>query len=145
MKSATDKYVSSDVISGANSVIVADFNGDGKQDIFLPAHNESPFLAMPSTLYTANAAGGFDKTVLADKVMAHDAELSLASTVPTVFTATFGPGDANPVYAFSGGALQETIPTNLAGLPPEHRGRRLRRQRRGGGGHGRRLQQRPGR
>jgi hypothetical protein len=114
MKSATDKYVSSDVISGANSVIVADFNGDGKQDIFLPAHNESPFLAMPSTLYTANAAGGFDKTVLADKVMAHDAELSLASTVPTVFTATFGPGDANPVYAFSGGALQETIPTNLS-------------------------------
>jgi hypothetical protein len=114
MKSATAKYLSSDVISGANSVIVADFNGDGKQDIFLPAHNESPFQAMPSTLYTSNAAGTFDKTVLADKVMAHDAELSQASAAPTVFTATFTPGDVNPVYTYSAGAMHEAVPSNLA-------------------------------
>jgi hypothetical protein len=111
---ATAKYVSSDVISGANSVIVADFNGDGKSDIFLPAHNESPFKAMPSTIYMSDALGAFDRTVLADSVMAHDAELAVINNVPTVFSATFSPGDANPVYSFSNGKLNETIPTNLS-------------------------------
>jgi hypothetical protein len=111
---ATAKYVSSDVISGANSVIVADFNGDGKSDIFLPAHNESPFKSMPSALYLSTGTAGFNKTVLPDSVMAHDAELSVVNNVPTVFSATFTPGDSNPVYTFSNGKLNETIPANLA-------------------------------
>jgi hypothetical protein len=114
LKLATAKYVSSDVINGANSVIVADFNGDGKSDIFLPAHNESPFKATPSTLYMSNGLGTFDRTVVADSVMAHDAELSVINNVPTVFTATFSPGDANPVYTFSNGKLNATIPANLS-------------------------------
>ncbi|MFL6674425.1 MAG: DUF4214 domain-containing protein [Massilia sp.] len=114
LKLATAQYVSSDVISGANSVIVADFNGDGKSDIFLPAHNESPFKAMPSTLYLSNGAGGFDKTSVDDSVMAHDAQLAMIKGVPTVFSATFTPGDTNPVYTFANGKLSTTIPTNLS-------------------------------
>jgi hypothetical protein len=116
LKAATSKYISSDVINGANSVIVADFNGDGKSDIFLPAHNESPFKAMPSTLYLSNPLGGFDKTAVADSVMAHDAQLSVINNVPTVFTATFTPGDKNPVYSFSNGKLNATIPGNLSNI-----------------------------
>jgi hypothetical protein len=114
LKLATSQYLASDVTSGANSVAVADFNGDGRADFFLPAHNESPFHAEPSTLYLANAQGTFDRTQLNDSVMAHDAQFAVVNNTPTVFTATFTPGDHNPIYTFQNGALQKTIPANLS-------------------------------
>lgn len=113
---ATATYLDSDLINGANAVAVADFNGDGRSDVFLPAHNESPFLAEASTLYLANAAGGFDKLTLDDKVMAHDAELASINGVPTVLTATFNPGDANPVYTWANGQLVQAIPSQMSSI-----------------------------
>lgn len=116
LRLATADYLASDLSNGANAVAVADFNGDGRTDIFLPAHNESPFHAEPSTLYLGNAKGGFDKHMLDDAVMAHDAQLVMLGGSATVFSATYSPGDANPVYAFAGGLLQQTIPARLSGL-----------------------------
>ncbi|TAF99427.1 MAG: VCBS repeat-containing protein [Betaproteobacteria bacterium] len=60
---------------GAGSVIVADFNGDRRDDLVMLAHNESPFLWQPSTAWMSRADGGFDRIELPDNVMAHDARL----------------------------------------------------------------------
>lgn len=113
---ATSTYLPSDLTNGANSVATADFNGDGKADIFLPAHNESPFQATPSTLYLSNASGGFDHTVLDDNVMAHDAQWFMLNGTPTVLTASYAPGDLNPVYQWKNGAMQQAIPTRLSDI-----------------------------
>ncbi|HYD95285.1 MAG TPA: DUF4214 domain-containing protein [Noviherbaspirillum sp.] len=111
---ATSEYLDSDLTNGANAVAVVDFNKDGKEDVFLPAHNESPFVAKPSTLYLANDEGGFNKIVMNDAVMAHDAQLSVVNGVPTVIASTFTPGDTNPIYTWNNGALQQTIGARLS-------------------------------
>lgn len=116
LRLATTKYLASDVINGANSVVISDFNGDGFSDIFLPAHNESPFVALPSTIYLSNVQGRFDKMLLTDRVMAHETILISMNGVPAVLSATFSPGDAHPIYTFSGGNVQKTIPKNLASV-----------------------------
>lgn len=114
LKLATSDFLTSDVTNGANAVSTADVNGDGRADIFLPAHNESPFQAEASTLYLSNDRGGFDKTTLDDQVMAHDAQLFMVDGVPMVFSASFNPGDRNPIYGWHDGAMQQTIPSKLA-------------------------------
>lgn len=62
MQLATDKIVPSATTNGSNSVVVTDFNNDGRDDILLLAHNESPFLAKPSTAYISEGTQGFKKT-----------------------------------------------------------------------------------
>lgn len=121
MKVDTASFVSDSLTNGGGSVVVADFNGDGYPDIFLAAHNESPFIAMPSTALLSNGAGGFSKVTLSDHVMAHDAELATINGVPTVVTATFGsqnanqPADQLPLYQFRNGAFTEILPPELSG------------------------------
>ena len=112
----TSDYISDTKTNGGGSVIVADFNADGKLDIFLAAHNESPFIAMPSTAYLSNSSGTFTKVNLTDHVMAHDAELAYINGKPVVLTGTFGPGDTNPIYSFVNGAFVKTIQPNLSQL-----------------------------
>jgi hypothetical protein len=109
MRLATSKYIASPATQGAGSINLADFNGDGRADIFMAAHNESPFLAVASVAFMSNSAGGFDRVVLDDKVMAHDAELGYVNGVPTIMTRTFTPGDINPSYQYVNGKFQETI------------------------------------
>lgn len=99
---ATSKYLGDSLTNGASSVVVADFNRDGQQDIFLAAHNESPFVPKPSTAYLSNARGTFDKVVLGDLVEAHHASLATINGVPTVFTASFD-GIPSPYYQYVGG------------------------------------------
>ncbi|MBS0334862.1 MAG: VCBS repeat-containing protein, partial [Proteobacteria bacterium] len=70
----TTTLLSDPTTFGGQSVIVADFNGDGRPDIVLMAHNETPFAPEPSVAYMSNATGGFDKVTLPGMVMAHDAE-----------------------------------------------------------------------
>ena len=119
MKLDTASFVSDSLTNGGGSVVVADFNGNGYPDIFLAAHNESPFIAMPSTALLSNGAGGFSKVTLTDHVMAHDAELAIIDGVPTVTTATFGsqnpgqPADRYPLYQFRDGAFVQILPPQL--------------------------------
>lgn len=98
----TEKYIVDSTTNGAGSVIVADFNADGRQDIFLAAYNESPFVAKPTTVYLSNSLGAFDKVILADATESHATTLTSLNGVPTVFTAVFD-GNPNPYYQYQGG------------------------------------------
>ena len=111
LRVATDKYLTDPTTNGAGSVNVADFNGDGRADIFLAAHNESPFVAKASTVYLSNAGGTFDKVTLSDRVEAHDARVGYVNGIPTVFAASFD-GDPNPYYQYSGGQFTVTPTPN---------------------------------
>ena len=115
MKLDTASFVFDSLTNGGGSVVVADFNGDGYPDIFLAAHNESPFIAAPSTALLSNGTGGLTKVTLSDHVMAHDAELATINGVPTVITATFQPGDLFPLYQFRNGAFTQISPPVLSG------------------------------
>jgi hypothetical protein len=121
----TSQYISDPVTNGAGAVLIADFNEDGKADIFLPAHNESPFVATRSTAWLSNASGGYTKTILNDLVMAHDAGLVYLNGKPTVITATFindGNGTpipgalVNPIYTYSNGSFVISTPPNIQKL-----------------------------
>ncbi len=108
----TQSYVTNAVTNGGGSVIVADFNGDGRDDVFLAAHNESPFLLEPSTVLLSNANGTFTKVTLTDAVMAHDAELAYINNQPAVITASFAEdyehGRTSPTYTWSGSGFTFT-------------------------------------
>jgi hypothetical protein len=88
-------------------VVVADFNQDGQDDIFLATHNESPLVPYPSTVYLSNKAGTFDKVTLSDAVCAHDATLFTYNGKPAVLASTYG-GDGTPMYQFINGSFVET-------------------------------------
>ncbi len=106
---ATAALFGNAVTNGAASVIVADFNGDGRDDVVFPAHNESPFIAMPSTAFISRASGGFDKIMLPDSVMNHDARLVTLGGRQKILARSFGgsgnggngPG-FNVIYSWSG-------------------------------------------
>lgn len=75
LSDASARLLGNRVTNGAGSVIVADFNGDGRDDLVMLAHNESPFLWKPSVAWISRGDGGFDRIQLPDNVMAHDARL----------------------------------------------------------------------
>lgn len=108
----TASYVANPSTQGGGSVIVADFNGDGRDDVFLAAHNESPFLQEPSTVLLSNAQGGFTKVLLTDSVMAHDAALAYVNGQPVVITASFAEnyetGRTSPTYQWNGSGFTIT-------------------------------------
>ncbi len=118
VKLATSDFIRDPLTNGGASVIVADFNGDGRDDILFPAHNESPFVAMASTAYLSTNQGGFTKAVLGDQVMAHDAQLAYIGGKPVVITSTFShdaadgsliPGAMlNPVLSYDQGFVIST-------------------------------------
>lgn len=111
---ATSKYLSDPVTNGSGSALVADFNGDGKQDIFLPAHNESPSVSVPSTAYLSNTAGTFAKITLNDSIQGHGGVVANYLGLPTVFTASYG-GEGDPYYQYVNGKFAETQFRNASG------------------------------
>jgi hypothetical protein len=98
---ATD-LLPSPATHGNYNVIAADFNGDGFDDIVLPAHNESPFVAEPSVAFLSQPGGGFKRTAIADSVMAHHAKLATLNGKPTILAAAYYPGMTNPLYTYDG-------------------------------------------
>jgi uncharacterized protein (TIGR03437 family) len=86
---ATSKYISDPQTNGGGSVVIADFNGDGVQDIFLAAHNESPPLPASSTAYLSTAFGSYSKVNVGDLVEAHDGNLAYINGTPTVLTGSY--------------------------------------------------------
>jgi hypothetical protein len=132
LRSADHLLTPDSITNGGGSVITTDFNEDGFEDIILLAQNESPFLAVPSTIFWGNASGKFVKETLADKVMAHDAQLVVINGKKKIFTGTFTSvknekgewvtqSDAlnNPIYTFEGGKVRFTEAPNMkaTGLP----------------------------
>jgi hypothetical protein len=85
-----DTLVASLTTNGMGSVNVADFNGDGKDDIFLAAHNESPFVNEPSVAYLSKPDGTLTKVTLGDAVQDHDATLATIGGKPVVLAMSFG-------------------------------------------------------
>ena len=103
----TQKYISDPTTWGGGSVVVADFNKDGMSDIFLAAHNESPLVAKPSTVFLSNAQSTYTKVVLEDSVIAHDASLFFIDGNPQLVASTYG-GNFAPVYKYTNGKFSIT-------------------------------------
>jgi hypothetical protein len=98
LEPATSTLLPSATTNGIGSVLVADFNADGKDDIFLPAHNESPFVAKASTAYLSKPDGTFSMLTVADRVMAHGASVATLDGAPVVLVSSFAEdGDPSPL------------------------------------------------
>ncbi|MCW2646403.1 MAG: hypothetical protein JWP07_2512 [Pseudonocardiales bacterium] len=102
LQDSTSVYLPSPKTNGEGSVNVADFNGDGLDDIFLGAHNESPMVPAASTAYLSKSDGTFTQVTLADTVQDHAANLAIIGGVPTVLGASFAPAMPNPIYTYDG-------------------------------------------
>lgn len=96
---ATDKYVRDSTTNGAGSIIVTDFNGDGRDDIFLGAHNESPLIDKSSTAYLSQADGTFKKVPVADATQSHSAQIGDLNGQKIIVTG--GYGSTEPYYTFN--------------------------------------------
>ncbi len=103
----TQKYISDPTTWGGGSVVVADFNKDGMSDIFLAPYNETPLVAKPSTVFISNTQGSYNKVILDDSVIAHDASLFFIDGNPHVVASTYG-GNAAPVYKYTNGKFSIT-------------------------------------
>ncbi len=89
LRIATDSYVDSPRTNGGNTLIVADLNHDNIEDLVFLAHNESPFIAKPSTVLLSEGPQHFRRGSIADQVMAHDAQLVTRRGEPTIVTMSF--------------------------------------------------------
>ena len=94
---------------GIGSVIAADFNGDGLEDVVFSAHNESPFVLKPSVAFMSQPDGSLSRIVLPDAVMNHDAQLYRVNGVNKIISSSYGTvpqggtvPQANYLYTWSG-------------------------------------------
>jgi hypothetical protein len=121
LQEAAARVLGNTLTSGQGSVIAADFNGDGRDDLVFPAHNESPFLWKPSIAFMSRADGGFDRITLPDAVMNHDARLVTIDGRKKILARSFGgsgnngngPG-FNVIYTWSGANF--TVDTSLGDM-----------------------------
>ena len=90
LQEASARLLGNVTTNGQGSVIVADFNGDGRDDLVFPAHNESPFLWKASTAWMSRADGGFDRITLPDAVMNHDARVVTIDGAKKILARSFG-------------------------------------------------------
>ena len=115
LRIATDSYVDSPRTNGGNTLIVADLNHDNIEDLVFLAHNESPFIAKPSTVLLSEGPQHFRRGPVADQVMAHDAQLVTRRGEPTIvtmsfetafpFRSMFPPALRNPYYTWTPAGL----------------------------------------
>lgn len=76
--------------AGTGSVIAADFNGDGRDDVVFSAHNESPFFFKSSVAFMSRPDGSLSRLVVNDSVMNHDAQLYRTNGVNKIISHSFG-------------------------------------------------------
>lgn len=117
LRDASSALLGDPLINGTGSIVVHDFNGDGRDDIVMMAHNEAPFIGMASTAYLSRADGRFTKQILPDTVMDHDAKLLTLDGKKHIVGVSFGGKAAdgspfvggNPIYTWNGqGFVVET-------------------------------------
>ena len=99
MSDATERFITKPMINGAGAVVISDFNRDGSDDIFLPAHNESPFINTSSTAFLSNSSGVFKPISVSDSTMSHSGLLGRLDNQSTIVTAGYGGKD--PYYQFN--------------------------------------------
>ncbi len=124
LSEASARLLGNPVTNGAGSVIVADFNGDGLDDLVFPAFNESPYFYKHSTAWISRAGGGFDKLILADNVMNHDARLVTLDGRKKILARSFGGSGNNGngpgfhvIYSWIGSTLAaDTSLGDLGGM-----------------------------
>jgi hypothetical protein len=99
MSDVTARFITQPIINGAGAVVIYDFNRDGSDDIFLPAHNESPLVNTSSTAFLSNSSGTFTPISLTDSTASHSGLLGSLNNQPIVVTAGYGGKD--PYYQFN--------------------------------------------
>jgi hypothetical protein len=107
MSLATSAYISNATTNGVGSMVVSDFNQDGYEDVFLLAHNESPFIPKASTVLLSKSDGTFSSMILNDAIAAHGASLGTLNGVQTVFSNGWD-GQPNPYYQYVNGQFRQT-------------------------------------
>ena len=117
----TDKtaaLLGNSITNGSQRTLIADFNGDGKADIFLPPYNETPFMGLSSTAFLSNSDGTFSKVALQDNVNFHDGSIGYINGKPVIASATWtkNASDLSPIYSFSNGSFIKSVPPNKLAL-----------------------------
>jgi hypothetical protein len=105
LRLATAEVVDAPRTHGSGAVLVADFNEDGRDDVFLPAHNESPFAPRSSVALLSRADGTLHAVEVGDSVEDHGSSVVTIGGKPTVLAANFAlssPSSPNPIYTYDG-------------------------------------------
>jgi hypothetical protein len=104
LREATSAYISDPQVNGGTSVVVADFNKDGVEDIYLAPYNESPTKPTNSVVHLSNPGGTYHRVTIDDLLNAQDAELADIDGTPTVFTGSYyvAAGHADTVSQYNG-------------------------------------------
>ncbi len=61
-------------IPGTTQIYVADFNGDGRADIFFPGYTDGPVLPVPSVMAYQQPNGSFLLQPTAEKIASHNGD-----------------------------------------------------------------------
>ena len=99
-ETATNKWLADSATNGVGAIVVADFNSDTIDDIFLPSNNEGSLVPYPGVAFISNNSG-FIRIELPNSSLAHDATVSESGKRPIVLTGSLG-GDNHPIYVFNG-------------------------------------------
>lgn len=108
----TNKYITDPTTYGGASVIVTNVDNDQYQDIVLVAHNETPILPKPTTVFYGSQNGNFSKRISSDKLAAHDAQLVSINGKQRILTSVVTGHPRNAYYEMVNGDLNPTyVPT----------------------------------
>lgn len=126
LRDATDVLFGNATTDGIGSIQVADFNRDGREDVLLPAHNESPELWRSSVAFISRGDGLFTRIDLTDAAANHGSTLFTVNGVPKVIGFSLEESGAasrgkafQAIYSWNGSGFSVqriTPPTGLSGL-----------------------------